>query len=166
MNPDSIEITCGTCGERHSFRRALLGRLVKCPACGGRVTVIDEPAEPVDQPIVTEIPVVTASVFLRPGQRMIETGPLLTAHRAIGTSVLTDVLVAIADFAGGRSQRVEDLMRQLHEGVVADLAHQAAALGYDAIVSLRVDFSELGKSVIYAAASGTPVKLADVSKPR
>lgn len=172
---ETIDVTCGACGERNSFRRSLLGRIVECPSCGKRLTVTGDEFEPevVDDAIVIPeptpevrrlraVPVVTAPVYLQPGQQMVETGQQLSAHRAIGTSVLTDALVAITDLTGARSKRVEELTRQLHSSVVNELGKLAAARGYDAVVSLRVDFSELGKSVLYVTATGTPVKMADV----
>ena len=107
------------------------------------------------------VPAITAPVLVQPGVRMVETGPALRAFRAYGTSLIADLQVAVKDLTGGRSSRIEKILRELHDGAVQELTRDAAARGYDAVVSLRVDYGEIAKSVVYVVATGTPVKLAE-----
>ena len=93
---------------------------------------------------------------------------LVSAHVASGVNALPGWLTAVRDVIGGRSGSYEKELARLEERAIAQLSEKTSALGANAILGLRWDYSYVGgdkRSLLMLVATGTAckVRLATVS---
>lgn len=96
------------------------------------------------------------------GYEIVETVEIVTAESVMGMSALTDLAGSVRDLLGGRSKAIEDTLRQARRNCLADLRREAVMVGANAVIGVRLDYSELsggGKSMLFLVASGTAVKV-------
>jgi uncharacterized protein YbjQ (UPF0145 family) len=86
---------------------------------------------------------------------------VVAGEAVIGANVFRDLFAGIRDVIGGRSGAYEKTLREARQVAIHELTQEAADLGADAVVGVRVDF-EGGVhqgTMMMVAASGTAVKL-------
>ena len=87
-------------------------------------------------------------------------GPI-SAHVVFGVNIFSDIAASWRDVFGGRSQTYQKQLHRLTSAALADLEHAAKKLRANAIVGLKMDYSEIsggGKAGMFmVVASGTAV---------
>jgi uncharacterized protein YbjQ (UPF0145 family) len=88
---------------------------------------------------------------------------IVTAEVAVGMNLLVDLLAGFRDVFGGRSKSYQTALKNAREAVLQDLRQEAHLLGANAVIAVRLDYSEISggaKSMLFLVASGTAVQLA------
>jgi len=94
------------------------------------------------------------------GYRIVEYHGLVTAKNVRAVNVIRDFFTAFRDFFGGRSASYEDVMNEIQSEVLQEIQAKAEEGGANAIISLNLDFENIGsknKSMIMAFVKGTAV---------
>lgn len=105
--------------------------------------------------IVTTTPMV-------PGRAVVQVLDVVSGECVYGVNVLRDLLAAALDITGGRNGSAQKVLRDARKAAVSQVKEEAFAIGADAVIGLQFTFNEIaggGKSMIYAVAAGTAVKL-------
>lgn len=87
---------------------------------------------------------------------------IVTAEVVIGLHLFKDIAAGFRDVFGGRSQVMQDGLRDARRTALAELRLEAHDLGADAIVGVALDYSQIGaasSNMLFLVASGTAVKL-------
>lgn len=87
-------------------------------------------------------------------------GPV-SAQIVAGTGLFSDIFASFSDIFGGRSASYKKQLRAINDEVTSELAQEAAQVGANCIVGLRIDHDEISggrKSMFMVTASGTAVK--------
>jgi uncharacterized protein YbjQ (UPF0145 family) len=93
---------------------------------------------------------------------------IVTAECTLGMNILQDLVAGVSDIMGGRSQTVQQALRDARKMCLNELRREASALGADAVIAVDLDYSEIsgqGKSMLFLVASGTAVRLKLPSTP-
>jgi uncharacterized protein YbjQ (UPF0145 family) len=96
------------------------------------------------------------------GYTVSRTLDIVSAECVLGLNFLRDILAGLTDFFGGRSLTTQQGLRQAKETCLRELRSEAAQLGADGVIAVRLDYSEIsgqGKSMLFLVASGTAVHL-------
>ena len=94
------------------------------------------------------------------GYRIEASLDVITAECAFGMNVFRDFFAAVRDVVGGRSDATQKVLRDARLTCLAELRAEAIAVGGNAVIGVRLDYSELsggGKSMMFLVASGTAV---------
>ncbi|MDH1333249.1 heavy metal-binding domain-containing protein [Comamonas thiooxydans] len=105
--------------------------------------------------IVTTTPIV-------PGRAVAQVLDVVSGECVYGVNVLRDLLSAAVDITGGRNGSAQKVLRDARTAAIAQVKGEAYGIGADAVIGLQFTFNEIaggGKSMIYAVAAGTAVKL-------
>lgn len=87
---------------------------------------------------------------------------LVSAHMASGVNALRGWLTAFRDIVGGKSGSYEKELERLEERAIEQLSQKAHALGGNAILGLRFDYSYIGgdrRSLLTLVATGTACRV-------
>lgn len=85
---------------------------------------------------------------------------IITAECVLGVNVFKDFVIGVTDIIGGRSQTLQGELRRARFACLSELQTEASNCGADAVIAVRLDYSEIGgKSMLMLVASGTAVKL-------
>jgi uncharacterized protein YbjQ (UPF0145 family) len=87
---------------------------------------------------------------------------LVSAHVASGVNALRGWLTAFRDIVGSKSGSYEKELARLEERAIAQLSEKACALGANAILGLRWDYSYVGgdrRSLLMLVATGTACRI-------
>jgi len=87
---------------------------------------------------------------------------IVSAECVLGINLIKDFFSSITDVVGGRSKTLQAELRNGRFACMAELQTEAAACGADAVIGVRLAYSEIsgvGKSMLLLVASGTAVKL-------
>jgi len=124
-----------------------------------QVQNIVDSAEKLENMIITT----AHSVEGRPVEKTIE---VITAECVFGMNWFKDLFSSISDVFGGRSNTSQNALRDARKTCINELKMEALALGANAVIGVDLDYSEIsgqGKSMLFLVASGTAVKVKDVS---
>ena len=94
------------------------------------------------------------------GYRVTQTLVVITAECVFGMSFLRDIFSSITDFLGGRSGATQKVLKDARQTCLEELRKEAAELGANAVIGVRLDYSEFsggGRSMLFIVASGTAV---------
>lgn len=92
---------------------------------------------------------------------------VITAECVFGMNIFKDIFAGVRDVFGGRSESVQNVMKEARKLCLQELRKEAFTRGADAVVGVDLDYSEIsggGKSMLFLVASGTAVKL-EKTKP-
>ena len=81
-------------------------------------------------------------------------------------NVFRDMFASVRDFFGGRSEATQKVLKDARTTCLSELQKEAFECGADAVIAVDLDYSEFsggGKSMLFLLASGTAVKLNDLS---
>ena len=101
------------------------------------------------------------------GRRTVTHIDLVTANIVAGTGLFSDMAASIRDTFGGRSKSYQNQLDSICEEVVTKLSEKAVAAGGNAVVGLKLDYSEIsgqGKSMLMVSGMGTVVFVAEFSE--
>ncbi len=88
---------------------------------------------------------------------------VVAAECVFGMHLFKDLFAEMRDLFGGRSEAVQNTLKDARKVALEELRSEAADLGADAVIGVDLDYSEIsggGKSMLFLVASGTAVKLA------
>ncbi len=109
---------------------------------------------------------VTTAPFLE-GYRIVETLDVITAECVFGMNVFRDIAAKLTDIFGGRSDETQKVLRDARKVCLYELRKEAHSLGANAVIAVDLNYSEFsggGKSMLFLVASGTAVKIEQISK--
>ena len=107
-----------------------------------------------------DIQFTTTSSF--PESPTIETLGVITAECAMGMNILKDMMTGLSDIFGGQSKTIQNQLKSAKQYCFDELTKEAYKLKANAIVGLRLDYSEISsqnKSMLMLVASGTAVRV-------
>lgn len=96
------------------------------------------------------------------GYRVTQTFDIVTAECVFGMNLFRDLFASVTDIFGGRSQSSQQILRDARITCLSELKREAHALGANAVIAVRLDYSEFsggGKSMLFLVASGTAVRI-------
>ena len=96
------------------------------------------------------------------GRRVVKTIDVITAECVLGIGLLGDILAAVSDLSGGRSESTQKALRELRRTCLRELRLEAFELGANAVVGVSLNYSQFsgqGKSMLFLVASGTAVQI-------
>jgi uncharacterized protein YbjQ (UPF0145 family) len=99
------------------------------------------------------------------GYRITRTIDVVSAECAFGINVLRDLFAAVSDFFGGRSESTQKVLRDARITCLRELRREAVAVGANAVIGVRLDYSEFtghGKSMLFLVATATAVDVTEV----
>ena len=84
---------------------------------------------------------------------------IVTAECAFGMNIFKDLFAGVRDFVGGRSEAVQETMRDSRRTALYELKKEAYEVGANAVVGVDLDYVEIGNNgkMIMLVASGTAV---------
>jgi uncharacterized protein YbjQ (UPF0145 family) len=86
---------------------------------------------------------------------------IITAEVVYGMNIFKDIFASVRDVVGGRSESVQNILKDSRKTVLLELRKEALSIGADAVISVDLDYQELsggGKNgMIMLVASGTAV---------
>ena len=89
---------------------------------------------------------------------------IVTAECAYGMNVFKDLFAGVRNIVGGRSEAVQQTMRDARETVLFELKKEAYNCGANAVVAVDLDYTQIGDkgwNMVMLVASGTAVVLGD-----
>lgn len=149
-----VEGTCMQCFEDARASKAATAKHLKDVQAAKEAEASKEVANAAAQIMLT-----TESSHNLPIDRRID---IVTAEVVIGMHLFKDIAAAFRDTFGGRSQAMQQGLRDARKTALSELRREAHALGADAVVGVDLDYSEIsggGKSMLLLVASGTAVTL-------
>lgn len=181
---DLREGKCKTCRTKESYLGA--GGVARCKECG-LPTDIDEllagdgkciycrPSSSkssdaikadADKLLALAADKVTLTTgFDIPGRETAEIVKIVATEAALGMNIFKDIANNWRDTFGGRSGSVQNLLKDAREACLQDLKMEAARAGAEAVIAVRLNYSEAstsagsGGGILFVAASGTAVNL-------
>lgn len=107
--------------------------------------------------------IILTTAFTVANHDIVEEIDIVTAECAYGMNIFKDFFASIRDFVGGRSESVENVLKDAKETTMNELRAVARHMGADAVIGIDLDYHELaggGKNgMLLVVASGTAVKL-------
>lgn len=86
---------------------------------------------------------------------------VITAECVYGMNIFKDIFASFTDVLGGRSNSIQDTLRDARKTALDELRNEAASIGANAVIGVDLDYSEIsggGKSgMLFIVASGTAV---------
>lgn len=87
---------------------------------------------------------------------------IVSSECVFGMNIITHLFSSVTDVVGGRSKSQQTAFRNARETVLQELKMEAAMLGGNAVVAVKLDYSEIsggGKSMLFLVGAGTAVKI-------
>ena len=114
---------------------------------------------------IESIILTTETVISLPIVRRIE---VITAECAFGMNIFKDLFAGVRDIVGGRSETIQNSMREARRTTLYELKREAYSLGANAVVGVDLDYVELSSSgsMVMLVASGTAVEIGEVSEDK
>lgn len=150
---------CNECGKTTGFLD-LLGDV--CGTCRTN----SEKSKKVIQTDLEDTPdiILTTAIDI-PGRQTVSIVDIVGAEVAVGMNIFKDIANAWRDTFGGRSGSTQNTLRDARAQCMLDLRREAFRLGADAVIAVRIFYSEAtssggsGGGILIVAATGTAVKL-------
>lgn len=80
------------------------------------------------------------------GKKIIEYKGIITAQVFMGVNLFKDVFSGLRDIVGGRSKAMENELKKAKDLLLEELKKEALDLGANAIIGLKIDFEDVGKT--------------------
>ncbi len=144
---------CRSCGKSlTAFNKATNDLCSKCLASGRTQPAQNNPKSP-------EIDAVLLTTETHPDIRVTKRIEIVTAECAFGMNVFKDLFAGVRDIIGGRSEAVQQTMRDARRTALYELKKEAHAVGANAVIAVDLDYVELSASgsMVLLVASGTAV---------
>lgn len=82
---------------------------------------------------------------------------LVFGETIVGANILSDFFASVTDIVGGRSNAYESALANARRIAITEMSQQAAALGGNAVLSIKVDYELIRGSMLMVTCSGTAV---------
>jgi uncharacterized protein YbjQ (UPF0145 family) len=85
---------------------------------------------------------------------------IVTGEAIVGANIFKDIMAAVRDVVGGRSEAYERALRGARQDALREMAEHAASLDADGVLGVDLDYEVLGKTggMLMVTAAGTAVK--------
>lgn len=100
------------------------------------------------------LPIVTSETL---GDRKLRHGTTIHATAVSGANLFRDLREAVTNTLGGKMLRYEKLLDATIERALDTLEHRALAVGYDAVIALRISHPAITDGAIEVVVVGTGV---------
>ena len=92
---------------------------------------------------------------------IVERIEIVTAEVAYGMNIFKDLFAGVRDIVGGRSNAVQNTLRDARRTALYELKKEAFNVGANAVVGVDLDYVELSAagSMVMLVASGTAVRI-------
>ncbi|MCC6243252.1 MAG: heavy metal-binding domain-containing protein [Gemmatimonadaceae bacterium] len=97
------------------------------------------------------------------GWNVTTTHDVIASECALGMGLIGDLFTAGTNALGGRSAATERVLREARIACLSDLRRTALALGANAVIAVRLAYSECSGSILLVVASGTAVSVSSSS---
>lgn len=94
------------------------------------------------------------------GFKIVKSISIVGAECAFGMNIFKDIFISVRDVTGGRSNALQNTLRDARNECLSDLKREAFLAGANAIIGVNLDYSEFSggsKSMVFVAATGTAV---------
>ncbi len=116
----------------------------------------------------TAIDAILVTTEMQPDIHIRKRLTIVTAEVAYGMNVFKDLFAGVRNIVGGRSEAIQNTMRDARETVLYELKREAHALGANAVIAVDLDYTQIGDggwNMVLLVASGTAV-VADIGSPQ
>jgi uncharacterized protein YbjQ (UPF0145 family) len=113
----------------------------------------------IQSPVESPSLVATVTTDTIPGQEIAEVLGIARGNTVKARNVGRDITQGIRNFAGGELKAYSTLLSQARDEAIARMEADAAAMGGDAVVTVRMETSEITKGASEVIAYGTAVRL-------
>lgn len=110
-----------------------------------------------------EIEAIVLTTETAPNLKIVKRVEIVTAEVAYGMNIFKDLFAGVRDIVGGRSEAVQNTMRDARRTALYELKKEAHMVGANAVVGVDLDYVELSSSnsMVMLVASGTAVVIED-----
>lgn len=117
------------------------------------------PKEAEDKAKQAQIAAVVLTTETGPNLKIIERIEIVTAECAFGMNIFKDLFAGVRDIIGGRSEAVQQTMRDARKTALYELKREAYLVGANAVVGVDLDYVEISTvgNMVMLVASGTAV---------
>lgn len=155
-------------GERHKLRVIRADKVFEIDLTAGKLGILVE-YQTTKSPLLIQAEQLKISTtpFI-PCTKILRSIDVITAECAFGMNAFKDIFASLTDVIGGRSEAVQNTLRDARTTCLRELRMEAVRIGANAIVGVSLDYSEFsgaGKSMLFLVASGTAVLIEDDSHP-
>ncbi len=94
------------------------------------------------------------------GKKIVKYFGIVTGEGLLGANVYKDIFSGVRDVVGGRTSTYEEEIKKTREVAVKSMEEKAEELGANAILNVRIKYSNLGGTMgntILVSTSGTAV---------
>ena len=149
--------------------------MANCKRCGKHLTVFNKandtlcnacasgktPESAIDPTQKAEIQAIVLTTESAPNLNITKRIEIVTAECAFGMNIFKDLFAGVRDIVGGRSEAVQQTMRDSRRTALYELKREAHAVGANAVVGVDLDYVELSAagSMVLLVASGTAVRI-------
>jgi uncharacterized protein YbjQ (UPF0145 family) len=150
----SGETHCGACQNKIAAERTEKSRLKAEAKERQKASMIEESAQ------VNAIMLTTETA---PNLNITKRIEIVTAECAFGMNMFKDLFAGVRNVVGGRSEAVQQTMRDSRRTALYELKREAYEVGANAVVGVDLDYVELSGagSMVMLVASGTAVIIED-----
>lgn len=147
--------TCIVCGQTYGLKSPEAN---VCRSCYG--TPVQETQRDERNSQIEAIMLTTESA---PNLNIVERIEIVTAEVAYGMNIFKDLFAGVRDIVGGRSNAVQNTLRDARRTALYELKREAYDVGANAVVGVDLDYVELSAagSMVMLVASGTAVIIED-----
>lgn len=159
-----MQMLCNECKQQKPESEVKLGI---CDDCFNFGSAKPSPIGTRSMPVTNPAPniIITTSIDV-PRREIDHVISIVSAEVAVGVNVLRDIANSWRDVFGGRSASSQNVLREARTACLDELKREAHALGADAIIAVSLNYNEIsasgsGGGILFVAANGTAVRLAD-----
>jgi len=146
-----MRIECNVCGLSYPENEVGNG---KCSSCAKGHEVHED----------RKINAIMLTTETAPNLKITKRIEIVTAECAFGMNAFKDLFAGVRNIVGGRSEAVQQTMRDSRRVALYELKKEAYEVGANAVVGVDLDYVELSSSgsMVMLVASGTAVVIADL----
>ena len=149
---------CLSCGKRNYS----LGGEELCRDCREAGITVEQAQKVIEtnSEILDDINRILLTTETAPNLNITKRIEIVTAECAFGMNIFKDLFAGVRDIVGGRSEAVQQTMRDSRKTALYELKKEAYEVGANAVVGVDLDYVELagtGSSMVMLVASGTAV---------
>lgn len=151
--------TCKSCNKQVSMWEIRQGGV--CNDCHYGKSPEDKARE---QKIDAKIDAIMLTTETAPNLKIMKRIEIVTAECAFGMNAFRDLFAGVRNIVGGRSEAVQQTMRDSRRVALYELKKEAYEVGANAVVGVDLDYVELSSSgsMVMLVASGTAVIVEDL----
>ena len=100
--------------------------------------------------------IITTSSYVE-GRPVKEYKDIVGAQVVSGINVFKDIFAGLRNIVGGRSDALQNSMREMRVQALTELKQEAFLVGANAVVGIKLDFDEYSEHMLMLTATGTAV---------